>query len=155
MVTTGSTVHLEHTLIFIVRRSADDPTIIDSFTIGNSLMLIIDEAVDATWEHIRRFMEEDGPHLPPGFSITVNDPEPGFWKKLLDISPLRRTYWRWWIDELPMMLLFHALLPISLPFIVLWQFLWWLSIKTSRSIAWPQEVLEAVGPSIELPVNTQ
>ena len=147
--TSGSTVRRDHALVFIVRRSADDPTIIDSFNIGNPLIMVIDDAVDAVWEHIRLFMEEDGPHLPPGETLTVNPPKQGFWQKLLNISPLRRTYWEWWREQLPLMLLAHVLFPISIPFVLLWLFFNWLSEKTARPVEWPPEVIEAVGPGIQ------
>lgn len=149
LVTTGSTVRREHSLVFIVRRSGDDPTIIDSFNIGNSLIMVTDDAVDATWEHIRRFMEEGGPPLPPGETITVTEPKKSLWQKLLNISPLRSTYWSWWREQLPLMLLAHVLFPISIPFVLLWLFLGWLGEVTARPIEWPAEVIEAIGPSIQ------
>ena len=154
LVTTGSTVRREHALVFIVRRSAADPTIIDSFNIGNSLIMVTDDAVDATWEHIRRYMEEDGPPLPPGETITVTEPKKSLWQKLLNISPLRSTYWSWWREQLPLMLLAHVLFPISIPFVLLWLFLGWLSEKTSRPIEWPPEVVAAVGPDVAAPTPT-
>ena len=52
-----------HRLLFVVRKSADDATIIDSFEIGNGLAQG-QEMVAPLYEHIRRFMEERGPHLP-------------------------------------------------------------------------------------------
>lgn len=149
LVTTGSTIRREHALVFIVRRSSDDPTIIDSFNIGNSLIMVTDDAVDAVWEHIRRFMEDNGPHLPPGETVTVAPPTRSLWQKLLDISPFRRTYWEWWREQLPLMLLAHVLFPVSIPFVSLWLFLGWLSEKTARPIEWPPEVIEAIGPSIQ------
>lgn len=147
LVTTGSTARREHALVFIVRRSADDPSIIDSFNIGNALIMVTDDAVDAMWEHIRRFMEDNGPHLPPGETITVVEPKTSLWQKLLNISPFRRTYWEWWREQLPLMLLAHVLFPISIPFLLLWLFLGWLGEITARPIEWPAEVVEAVGPS--------
>nr|WP_315189124.1 DUF6708 domain-containing protein [uncultured Albidiferax sp.] len=149
LVTTGATVRREHALIFIVRRSADDPTIIDSFTIGNALILVLDDAVDAAWEHIRRFMEADGPHLPPGASLPEAEPEASLWQRLRNVTPFGRPYWLWWREQLPLMLLAHAVLPVSVVFIGLWIFFGWLSVKTSRPVEWPAEVLAAVGPATQ------
>nr|WP_315202675.1 DUF6708 domain-containing protein [uncultured Albidiferax sp.] len=146
LVTTGATVRREHALIFMVRRSADDPTIIDSFTIGNALILVLDDAVDAAWEHIRRFMEEGGAHLTPGESLPTDEPVQSLWQRLRNVTPLSRNYWLWWREQLPLMLLAHALLPLSVVFIGLWIFFGWLSVKTSRPVEWPAEVLEALGP---------
>lgn len=63
--TTGATISRQHGLIFLVRKSATDSTLVDSFAIGNSMQMG-EVTVPAVWEHIRRFMEEGGPHFPPG-----------------------------------------------------------------------------------------
>lgn len=151
---TGSMIRRDHTLIFIVRRSADDPTVIDSFNIGNSLF-VIDEAVDSAWEHIRRFMEENGPPLPPGASLPEPAPRKGLGARLLQVTPFSRVYWDWWRTELPTMLLAHAVLPFTVVFIGLWIFFGWLAIKTARPIRWPAEVIAAVGPVVAAPTTKQ
>lgn len=152
--TTGATIRRDHTLIFIVRRSADDPTVIDSFTIGNSLF-VIDDAVDAAWEHIRRFMEESGPPLPNGERLPEAAPRKGLWARVRDVTPLGKPYWEWWRDEFPVMLLAHVLLPLSVVFIGLWVFFGWLAIKTAKPIRWPAEVIASVGPDVAAPTTNQ
>ena len=154
IVTTGSTIRREHTLIFIVRRSADDPTIIDSFTIGNSLFAI-DDAVDAAWEHIRRFMEDNGPPLPEGETLPLPMPRKGLWARVRDVTPLGKPYWEWWREQFPLMLLAHALLPLSVVFIGLWVFFGWLAVKTSKPIVWPPEVVAAVGTDVAAPISNR
>jgi hypothetical protein len=148
LATTGATVRRNHALIFIVRKGLNDPTIIDSFNIGTSDAMITDDAVDAIWEHIRRFMEADGPHLPFNESLPLAvDPEPSLLKRLYRISPLTSFHWSLWRDHLPMMLLFLILLPLSLPFVLMWQFFNWLAYKTSKPAAWPSEVIDNLGSS--------
>jgi hypothetical protein len=146
-VTAGaSTVSRKHALMFIVRKSADDPTIIDSFNIGNSLILG-DQTTPAMWEHIRRFMEENGPALPGMEGVLKPEPELGLWERLRRISPFSMEYWRYWRAELPLMLFAH----IMFPFMIMWVFFRWLSDRTAVPIEWPKEVIDAVGPEISEP----
>ena len=154
IVTTGSTIRSEHTLIFIVRKSPDDPTIIDSFNIGNGL-LVIDDAVDAAWEHIRRFMEDNGPPLPDGETLLQPTPRKGLLARVRDVTPLGKPYWEWWREQFPLMLLAHVLLPLSVVFIGLWVFFSWLAVKTSKSIEWPPEVVVAVGTDVAAPTSNR
>ena len=67
--TTGTTVTTWHTLLFSVRQSASDKRTIGSFNVANPVLLS-ESTVAPFWEHIRRFMEEAGPHLPPGETKT-------------------------------------------------------------------------------------
>lgn len=77
-VMTGATATSNHFLMFAVRKSANDPTIVDSFQIGNSMDL--NEGLTAAmWEHIRRFMEENGPHLPTPDEPLANQAPPLNW----------------------------------------------------------------------------
>lgn len=61
----GSTVTRVHALVFQVRKSKADPATVDGFSIGSGLQMG-ELIVPAVWEHIRRFMEEQGPPLPNG-----------------------------------------------------------------------------------------
>lgn len=144
LMTTGSTLMRYHALVFIVRKSATDSTIIDSFNIGNS-MILGEQTVAPVWEHIRRFMEENGPHLSPGDTLAPTIPPQTFLQSLAIVSPFGSKYGMWWKEQLPAMILIHVLLPLSLPFLFLWAALNWLSYKTAISIEWPEEVLAAVG----------
>jgi len=148
LVTTGSTVRRDSSLVFIVRKSADDPTIIDSFNIGSPLILSLDETVAATYEHIRRFMEDGGPPLPEGETLPEPKPRKGFWARVWLATPFSPAYWRAWREELPMMLLAHVVFPATIVFGGLWLFFNWLAVATSRPIEWPPEVVAAVGPEI-------
>lgn len=151
IVTSGSTLRRDSNLVFIVRKSADDPTIIDSFNIGSPLMMSLDETVAATYEHIRRFMEEDGPPIPEGEKLPERTPQQHAWKRVLDWSPLGAKYWQAWRQELPMMLLAHALFPLTIVLGGLWLFFNRLAVWTSRPIVWPAEVVAAVGSDVAAP----
>ena len=142
--TTGTTVTRYHALVFIVKRSASDATIIDSFNIGNGMELG-EQTVPAVWEHIRRFMEERGPHLPPGETLAPAEPPQTLWQSLGAVGPIGPKYVQWWKDQLPFMILVHLLFPFFVPFFLLWGFFNWLSYKTATPVEWPQEVLDAVG----------
>ncbi len=151
IVTSGSTLRRDSNLVFIVRKSADDPTIIDSFNIGSPLMMSLDETVAATYEHIRRFMEENGPPIPEGEKLPEHAPRQGFWKRVRDWSPMGARYWQAWRQELPMMLLAHVLFPLTIVLGGLWLFFNRLAVWTSRPIVWPAEVVAAVGSDVAAP----
>lgn len=146
-VTTGSTVTRYHNLLFLVRRSEQDPTIIDSFTIGNA-MEQGEMSVSAVWEHIRRFMEEGGPHLPPGETLAPNKPPQTLWQSLAAVGPVGPSYAKWWKHQSAFMILIHVLFPFFVPFFLLWGIFNWLSYRTATPIQWPDEVMQAVGPAL-------
>jgi hypothetical protein len=141
LTTTGSTIMRYHTLIFIVRKSATDPTVIDSFNVGNGMQLG-EQTVPAVWEHIRRFMEEQGPHLPPGEKVVL-PPSQSFLQSVIS-TPFWPQYRRWWKEQDGLMILGHLLFPVFLPAFLLWVLFNWLNYKTASSIEWPQEVLDAI-----------
>ena len=143
IVATGSTVTRYHSLVFIVRRSATDSTIIDSFNIGNS-MVLGDKTVPAVWEHIRRYMEENGPALPSGETLVTAELPQSLWESLCAVGPFGAKYFKWWKEQLPFMLLIHVLFPLFVPMFLLWGLFNWLSYHTAIPIAWPQEVEDAV-----------
>ena len=144
LVTTGSTVTRYHSLLFLVRNSEQDPTIIDSFTIGNAMELG-EQSVSAVWEHIRRFMEEGGPHLPPGETLAPAEPPQTLWQSLAAVGPIGPSYAKWWKNQAAFMILIHVVFPFFVPLFLLWGFFNWLSYKTATRIQWPREVIEAVG----------
>ncbi|MFT3721149.1 DUF6708 domain-containing protein [Pseudorhodoferax sp.] len=148
LTTTGSTVTRYHALVFNVKKSATDPTIVDSFTIGHTLELG-EQTVPALWEHIRRFMEEGGPHLPPGETLAPARPPKGLWQSLVAVGPVGSSYKRWWKDNVGFMILIHVLFPVFVPLFLLWGVFNWLSYRTATRIDWPAEVTAAVGPKLD------
>ena len=143
--TTGSTVSRRHALVFLVRKSATNPTYIDQFTIGSSLILG-EETVAPVWEHIRRFMEENGPHLPPMDVLAEMEKPSGWWQSMKAVFPKSKdsSFWEWLKEELPFALLIVALSPLFVPMYLIWGTGNWLSHKTAIPIKWPTEVLDAI-----------
>jgi hypothetical protein len=104
-----------HRLLFVVRKSADDPTIIDSFEIGNGLAQG-EEMVAPMYEHIRRFMEERGPHLPHRDEPLDerSDDLPTWWQACGRAGPWGNRYLWWWKNDKFMSGLHHLLMAFSL-----------------------------------------
>ena len=143
LMTTGSTITRLHHLFFIVRRSATDPTIIDSFEVGNTIQLG-ETTVALLWEHIRQFMEEQGPHIPAGESLITSKPPATLWESMGAVGPIGPDYFSLWKTQRGTMIFYHVLFPFFLPMFLLWGLFNWLSYKTATPIQWPQEVLGAV-----------
>lgn len=145
---TGSTVARHHYLMFVVRRSTTDPTIIDSFTVGDA-MVLGELTVAPLWEHIRRFMEEDGPHFPLGETVNVEPVPATLWQSMGAVGPFGSRYFWWW-KEMPFTTaIMHVLSPIFLPLGIVWGICNRLSFMTMTEAGWPQEVIDAVGPPIQ------
>ena len=173
-----ATVTRLHRLVFVVRKSATDPTIIDHFEVGNA-MAQGEDMVTPMWEHIRRFMEEGGPHLPsPGESLDGRtEGHITWWEACGEAGPFGSRYGWWWRNH-PFMTLFvyHGLVLIGvgmflLPLILHGTFggvfalmaVWialsinwgmgtgkWLLANTSVQVNWPQAVVDAVGRTIRI-----
>ena len=147
-VITGATATSNHFLMFAVRKSADDSTIIDSFQVSNAMSL--NEALtDAMWEHIRRFMQANGPHLPtPDEPLAKQTAPSNWWQSLGATGTFGPGYWARWVTQPGIMLLMHLAGPVTVPMFLLWGTGNWLSYKTEIRVDWPDEVKEAVGASI-------
>lgn len=170
----AATVTRLHRLAFVVRKSADDPTIIDHFEVGNA-MAQGDAMVAPMWEHIRRFMGGKGPHLPhPSEQLDSRaDVKPTWWQACGEAGPFGSRYGWWWRNQFFLTAFYHLIVGLSLGFslyffslngspvsflvmIVAWVILsinWgqgtgkWLLAHTSRTYDWPQEVKNVVGPA--------
>ncbi|CAN7628722.1 hypothetical protein LJR289_004696 [Pseudoduganella sp. LjRoot289] len=141
--TTGATISRQHGLIFLVRKSATDSTLVDSFAIGNSMQMG-EVTVPAVWEHIRRFMEEGGPHLPPGDVLRPIDRPYTFWQCMAATGPYGAKFRIWWREQTALMVLGLIFFPIILPTMSLLGVFTWLSYRTSIPIKWSPEVQVAI-----------
>jgi len=142
----GGVISTNHFLMFLVRKSPADPTIIDSFQLANSASLS-DDLCDRMWEHVRRFMEENGPHLPtPHEPLADMTAPPSWWESLGAVGPFGSNYWKFWRDSPLYTIFMHLIFPISLPMFFLWGTGNYLSFKTAIAVHWPAEVLTAIGP---------
>lgn len=103
----------------------------------------------ALWEHLRRFMQEDGPHLGPHDALYVDDSSPSrlwnaiwWWQPLL--GPGAKQFWAgpYWFATIP----FGLFALIGLPLTMAGGFIRWLSYRCKRPAPWPAEVLASIGP---------
>lgn len=139
----AATAQRNHHLVFLVRRSSGDPTIVDHFEFTNV------EIVSALWEYIRRYMEENEAPLtagefPPQSTIGVYKPWSDFGGvvPLLD-QPARR------LRERPWKTFFQCLaVPLTVPLYVLWLFFNRLTVWTAQQVEWPPQIVDAIGPLI-------
>ncbi|KOQ17869.1 hypothetical protein HMPREF3069_01075 [Achromobacter xylosoxidans] len=105
----------------------------------------------ALWEHVRRFMQEDGPHLGPYDALYVDDSSPSrlwnaiwWWQPLL--GPGAKQFWMgpYWFLTIP----FGLVALICLPLTMAGGFIRWLSYRCKRPAPWPAEVLASIGPPL-------
>jgi len=149
VLSTGATIVRNHFLMFIVRKSASDPTIIDSFQIANASSLS-ENLVPAMWEHIRRFMEEGGSHLPlPSEPLASMEAPRDWWHSVGATGPFGAGYMKRWNEQPAYMWFMHLASPVTLPMFLLWGTGNWLSYKTAIDVDWPQAVKSAVGVRAE------
>jgi hypothetical protein len=142
-----ATISRIHALVFVVRASANDPTTVDGFTIGNSMQMG-EVTVPAMYEHIRKFMEEDGSHLPEGETLAQKINSPTLLECLVRTGPYGETLRTWWVHARVLTILGFIFLPITLPVLTLLGIFSWLSYVTSTPIRWSENVIKAVGQPI-------
>ncbi|WP_159691068.1 DUF6708 domain-containing protein [Cognatazoarcus halotolerans] len=135
----------QHSLWFIVRHSAEDDAPIDAFTLGNPFVLN-EGLASAFWEHIRRFMEEGGPHVVRGERLVEMGRPETMWEGIKQAAHYKGGGLRQWFRDgslIPWMVI--LLFPVFGPMIFLSGIGNYLAYKTSTPVQWPQEVLDAVG----------
>lgn len=124
--------------------------VISRFGIGGSYPWSPDPMVER-WEHVRRYMRNEGPALAPGDSLFHDASTHRFWAALWFGQPLigpgSRQYWTgeflngWWFLTIPGGMLFLAMLPFSMAA----GLLRWLSHKAKREPKWTPEILASLG----------
>lgn len=134
-----------HSLLFIVRKSKSDATIIDSFVVVHGIQLG-EASVGPVWEHIRRFMEEDGPHLPAGETLYQEAAPKTLWQSLGTVGPIGPRYILWWKEHAVFTAFLHVTAPFVAPIFLFWGLFNWLSYKTAVQTHWPKEVIQAIAP---------
>jgi hypothetical protein len=147
LATTGATITRYHSLVMNVRASASDPTIIETFNVGQS-MTMTERSLPMVWEHLRRYMQEQGPSLPEGETVGQQAPPQGWWRSLAAVGCFGPDYFKWW-QQFPFYTgLFHLLFPLFLPMNIIWGTCNWLSYQTAVKVHWPQEIKDLVGPYV-------
>ena len=74
----GNVIRTDHYLDLYVRETPGSDKVIGSFSLAPSILIGKESARDL-WEHVRRFMEENGPALSPGDKAAPPPPK-GFWQ---------------------------------------------------------------------------
>ena len=67
----------------------------EEFTVGNS-MALGPTTVPMLWEHIRRFMEEDGEGAPADEPLLVFERPTSLWQSMGVVSPFGPKFFWWW-----------------------------------------------------------
>lgn len=158
--TTGSSVQRHHTLVLMVRDKlavnfqgpitpSNLPPYVDGFGLGDAKVLS-EFSTPRVWEHLRRYMNENGPSLPPGETVADTSVPVTWWDSLGAVSVFGPGYDQRWVDNWGWMLIMHLLMPITLPLALLMATTNWLSYKTAYPVQWPQEVLDLVGPPLSI-----
>lgn len=139
----AATAQRNHHLVFLVRKSSSDPTIVDHFEFTNV------EIVSALWEYIRRYMEENQAPLtagefPPQSTMGVYKP----WSDFGGVVPFLDQPVRRWREK-PWKTLFQCLaIPVTVPLYVLWLFFNRLTVWTAQQVEWPRQIVDAIGPLV-------
>ena len=132
-------------LAFRVRNSRADSRAIDLFHIG--VREFKGSNLDPMWEHIRRFMEEEGPAWPDPAETLARPAAPRTWWGSLRMTGEHAPLFLLDARRSPVRAL--ALLPLfllGLPFRLLWGTGDYLKERTRIPVRWPAVVLERIGP---------
>ncbi|WP_137938739.1 DUF6708 domain-containing protein [Chitinivorax sp. B] len=144
-----------HALVLVVYHKPvsvyqTDNQVIDEIYVGNSLMLGQD-TVQRLWEHIRRYMEQNGPPIQQGEPMLLKKRPRTLWQSLGIFAPLGADFARWWRDDRWLTLFYFATAPFSVPYFGLMGVCNWLSYLTSRRTVWPDALAPLLGEPVRLP----
>lgn len=156
--TTGSSASRQHTLALMVRDKnpgdftgpitpENTPPYVDGFALGDGKVLT-EFSTPRVWEHVRRYMNENGPALPPGEHLADTSVPVTWWDSLGAVSVFGPGYVNRWRESWGWMLIVHLFSPVMLPLALMMATTNWLSYKTAYPVQWPQEVLDKVGPPV-------
>jgi hypothetical protein len=151
---TGQSVSRLHQLVLVVRDrrkpGANEPygRLLDEFSVGNSAAFG-EESVRMWWEHLRRYMQTNGPALPEGEVLQLFERPKNLWQSMGVVSPFGPRFMWWWRNGRFPTVLILLCFPFTLPFFSGWAVCNWISHMTMRKVIWPQEVRDRIGRVIE------
>ena len=156
--TTGSSAQRNHTLVLMVRdKNPGDfqgpitptnlPPYVDGFGLGDAKVLT-EFSTPRVWEHVRRYMNENGPSLPPGEQLADTTVPVTWWDSLGAVSVFGPGYLKRWRSNPILMTFMHLIGPITMPLAILMATTNWASYKTAYPVQWPPEVLDKIGPPV-------
>jgi len=134
----GATAAVRYQLYLAIKDSPKGKTFIDRFVVGTQMS--DQNSLTDNWEHIRRYMEEDGPPL-----------QAGEWRDDIDDTFSHREAWSTTFPFLSRdrairhSVFFHVLMVVGFPFMFCFGFCRWLAEITCRPPFWTPEILAAAG----------
>lgn len=112
------------------------------------------ESLIERWEHVRRFMDEKGPHLGTGEALFKDETTTSLWGAITWGQPLlgpgSKVFWTgkavhgMWFLTIPGGAFFLILLPVTM----VAGLMRWASHIAKRSPEWPLEILETLGTEL-------
>lgn len=140
------TARLMYALVFNVTEEPGSDVVVARF--GTGVPSVYDGGGEqvALWEHVRRFMQDNGPHLSEGDSLyqeSGHDLWPSLWWWQPLLGPGSREFWitPMWLLTIP----FGLLMMFLLPFTFIGGVVRWLAWQCKAKPRWPARVLDAVG----------
>jgi hypothetical protein len=141
----------EYALVCVITDQPGGTKVMARFGVGLTSSYDGGEAMVQRWEHIRRFMAEDGPHLAPGDSLFHDESTIKLWDAITWGQPLlgpgSKIFWTgeavngWWFFTIPAGFLFM----LFLPFTIISGLLRMLSHAVKREPKWTAEILADLG----------
>lgn len=122
--------------------------VVGSFGVGNPSFYDGGALQVALWEHLRCFMEHDGPHVSPGDTLFQDTAHQSFWAALTFAQPgLGPGSLDTWRGKNGIFMIIAALgMPVFLPFTLIMGAVRWLAYRAKREPAFPAEVMASIGP---------
>lgn len=151
---TGPVVRMEAGLRCVVMDRPNGDTVVDQFVLGVNMPAQHIQPLLDTWEHVRRFMQREGPlffdqHDMPNKTLGRQP----LWRHLvagpkLQIWATFDMFRIAWSDK-SLLAVFAGIIGIAclpaLVFTMLWGFLPWISALAKRDPEWPTEIIASVG----------
>lgn len=143
-----ATINRHHALVFSVRAGLNDPTVVQGFTVGNGLQMG-EVIVPAMYEHIRQFMEGQGPYIPNGETLAHKIKSPTLLECFARTGPYGTMLKIMWEHARVFTIFGFIFFPVTFPILTLLGLFSWLSYITSTPVNWSEDVIEAVGQPIQ------
>ena len=124
-------------------------TVVARFNVGYSGKYCGPLTNPVDWEHVRRYMRQEGP---PRNAWDCSAPLLGkasWWDQLGICSAFGPGYINFWRKHPILSTVAHLLVPLTLPLSLLVATLAWLSELTAYEVFWPAEILQEAGPIIK------
>lgn len=105
--------------------------------------------VPAVYEHIRKFMEENGPPLPNGEAVVHSAKPANFIECMRHSGPYGDTLKLWWRHARILTIIGFIFFPVTFPIVTMLGIFSWFSYITSIPVRWSNEVTAAIGSPIQ------